>query len=325
MSVNIFKTIYKTIKKYDTIVLARHIGADPDALGSTIGLKEIILNNFPNKKVYVIGTPASRHRYIGNLDQYDESISNKALLIVLDTPDKKRIDGANPSNYAFTIKIDHHPFIEKYADIELIDDKASSASQLVMELVINTKLKFNKSGAEKLYIGLIGDTNRFLYHYTTTKTFDLVSKMIKDTKIEFTNLYENMYLKSLKELKLQSYVISNLIVTENGFGYIKIDQNILDEYDTDVATATNVVNSLNYITEVYAWAIFAYDKINDYVRVSIRSRGPIINEVASRFNGGGHIYASGARISNFNIADEFIKELDNVCYLYLKDKNEVKV
>lgn len=316
---NIFKKIYKTIKKYDIIVLARHVGPDPDALGSTLGLKEIILNTFPEKKVYAIGAPAARHKYIGNLDEFDESLSNKTLLIVLDTPDKRRIDGANPDKFAQVIKIDHHPFIEKYADIELVDDTSSSASQLVMELVINTKLKFNKSSAEKLYIGLIGDTNRFLYHYTTTKTFDLVSKMIKETNIEFTNLYENMYLKSLKELKLQSYVISNMTVTKNGFGYIKIDQDILDEFETDVATATNVVNSLNFITEVYAWAVFAYDKVNDYIRVSIRSRGPIINEVASHFNGGGHIYASGARIKDFDVADEFINELDNACFNYLNE------
>ena len=320
---NVFKKIYKTIKKYDTIVLARHVGPDPDALGSTLGLKEIILNTFPNKKVYAVGLPAAKHRYIGTLDTFNEDMYNNSLLIVLDTPDKKRIDGVDVSKFDYVIKIDHHPFIEKYADIELIDDSSSSAAQLVMELTIKTKLKFNKSAAEKLYIGLIGDTNRFLYHYTTTKTFDLVSEMIKQTNIDFTYLYDNMYLKSIKELRLQSYVISNLTITPNGFGYIKIDQDILDEFDTDVATATNTVNGLNFINEIYVWAVFAYDKANDYIRVSIRSRGPIINEVATHYNGGGHIYASGARIASFDVADNFIKELDDVCYEYLnKISNE---
>jgi len=315
--VNVFKKIYKAIKKYDTIVLARHIGPDPDALGSTLGLKEIILNTFPNKKVYAVGVPASKHRYIGTLDTFSDEMYENSLLIVLDTPDKKRIDGVDPDKFNYVIKIDHHPFVDAFGDIELIDDKASSASQLIMELTIKTKLKFNKSAAEKLYIGLIADTNRFLYHYTTTKTFDLVSEMIKETNIDFTNLYDDMYLKSIKELKLQSYVISNLNITNNGFGYIKIDQDVLDSFDTDVATATNTVNGLNFISEVYVWAVFAYDKANDYVRVSIRSRGPIINEVSSHYNGGGHIYASGARISDFIVADEFIKDLDKVCYDYL--------
>ena len=41
---NVYKKIFKQIKKYDTIVIARHIGADPDALGSQFALKEIIKN-----------------------------------------------------------------------------------------------------------------------------------------------------------------------------------------------------------------------------------------------------------------------------------------
>ncbi len=312
---NTFKKIYKMIKKYDTIVLARHIGADPDALGSTLGLKEIILNTFKNKSVYAIGTPTSHHRYIGDLDEFNGNTKD-ALLIVLDTPNISRIDGANPCNYGDVIKIDHHPFMENFGGIELIDDTASSASQLVMELVSRTRLKINKVAASKLYIGIVADTNRFLFSYTTTKTFDLVSQMIKKTNLDFTNLYEKMYLRNLKEVKYQCYVITNLTVTDNGLGYIIIDQSLLDELDVDVATATNAVNGLGYINELYVWVIFAYDKINDNVRVSIRSRGPVINEVASHFNGGGHLYASGARVKDFSVVDEVVKELDEVCFNY---------
>ena len=319
---NTFKKIYKMIKKYNTIVLARHIGPDPDALGSTLGLKEIIKYTFPSKSVYAIGAPASKHRYFGTLDECPNNTKD-ALLIVLDTPNINRIDGANINEFAEVIKIDHHPFVEKFGNIELVDATSSSACQLVMELVFNTRLKLNQQAAEKLYMGLIGDTNRFLYSYTTTKTFDLVSRLIKETKIDFTNLYENMYIKSLKEVRFQSYVITNLTVTENGFGYIKLDQELLDKLEIDVATATNAVNGLSYINEIYVWAIFAYDKQNENIRVSIRSRGPVINDVATHFNGGGHKYASGARISDFQVADDFIKELDEVCSNYKKTKETI--
>ena len=80
---NLFMQIYKQIKKYNKIVIARHVGADPDALGSTLGLKEAILNTFPNKEVYVVGVPAARHRYIGELDKFEESMYDNSLLIVL--------------------------------------------------------------------------------------------------------------------------------------------------------------------------------------------------------------------------------------------------
>jgi phosphoesterase RecJ-like protein len=318
---NIFNQIYKQIKKYNKIVIARHIGADPDALGSTLGLKEVILNTFPKKEVYVVGAPAARHRYIGELDRFEESMYENALLIVLDTPNLKRIDGVDISRFEYKIKIDHHPFIEEFADIELIDESASSASQLVIELIKNTKLKLNKSCAEKLFIGLVGDTNRFLYYYTTAKTFELTAYLFKEVDIDFTKLYENMYLKSLHDLRFQSYVINNITLTENGLGYLKIDQDILDEYGVDCATASNVVNNLTYIEDMYAWALFVYDKGNNNVRGSIRSRGPIINEVASNYNGGGHIYASGARISSFEDADNMIKDLDEVCKEYKINNN----
>ena len=318
---NIFNQVYNKIKKYNKIVIARHVGADPDALGSTLGLKEAILNTFPKKEVYVVGVPASRHKYIGELDKFDESMYENSLLIVLDTPNLKRIDGVDVSRFEYKIKIDHHPFIEKFCDIELIDESSSSASQLVIELIKNTKLKPNKACAEKLYIGLIGDTNRFLYYYTTAKTFDLVSYLISETEIDFTKLYENMYLRSLHDLRFQSYVINNITLTENGFGYLKIEQDILDEYGVDAATASNMVNNLNYIIDMYSWAIFAYDKSNNNIRGSIRSRGPIVNEVASNYNGGGHIYASGVRVTSFNEVDSLIKDLDEVCKNYKIDNN----
>ena len=141
---NTFKQIYKLIKKYNKIVIARHVGADPDALGSTLGLKEVILNTFPNKNVYVVGTPAAKHKYIGILDKFTDDMYDNSLLIVLDTPNASRIDGVDISRFERKIKIDHHPFIEKYADIELIDDTSSSASQLVTELIYNTKIKLNR-------------------------------------------------------------------------------------------------------------------------------------------------------------------------------------
>ena len=316
---NIFKQIYKQIKKYNKIVIARHIGADPDALGSTLGLKEVILNTFPNKEVYVVGAPAAKHKYIGILDKFTDDMYENSLLIVLDTPNINRIDGVDVNRFEYKIKIDHHPFIEKYADIELIDETSSSASQLVAELIVNTKLKLNKEAAERIFIGIVGDTNRFMYYYTTPKTFDLVSYIVSETSLDFTKLYENMYIRSLHDLRFQSYIINNLTLTDDGFGYIKLEQDILDEYNIDASTATNVVNGLTYIEDMYAWAIFAYDKSNDNIRGSIRSRGPIINEVASNYNGGGHIYASGVRVKDFETIDLLINDLNEVCKDYKKN------
>ena len=313
---NIYKKIYKKIKEYDTIVIARHIGPDPDALGSQLALKDIILNTFPNKKVYAIGCPTSKFRYLGTLDKIDEIEIKDALLIVADTPDKKRVDSVNISLYKESIKIDHHPFIEKFCDLEYIDETASSVSQMIIELVYKTKLKMTKDAAEKLYVGLVADTGRFLFNYTTPKTFDLVSKLIKDTKIEFTNLYTNLYIRPIKEIRFLSYIYKNIIITENGFGYLKITEDILSEYSVDPATAGNMVNELNFIDEIIAWGLFSIDKMNNNIRCTLRSRGPVVNEVATNYGGGGHAMASGVKLENFDQVDNLITDLDLVCKKY---------
>lgn len=313
---NIYKKIYRKIKKYDTIVIARHVGADPDALASSIALRDIILNTFPKKKVYAIGFPVSKFRYLGILDKFDEKMYENSLLIVTDTPDKKRVDGVDPDKFKETIKIDHHPFIETFCDLEWIDEKASSASQMITELVFHTKLVMTKEAAEKLYIGIVADTNRFLFYYTTPKTFRLVSNLIQTTNIDFTNLYEPLYMRSVKEIKFQGYVANHFTITEHGLAYLKIEPEILEEFKIDASAARNMVSEFNYIEEVLVWCIFTADKNGELIRGSIRSRGPIINEVASRFNGGGHIYASGARVTTEEEWNNLIQELDNVCEKY---------
>lgn len=311
-----YKEILKQIKKYNTIVIARHVGADPDALASQIALKDIIVNNFPLKKVYVVGMPASRFKYLGTLDKLTDEMYENSLLIVTDTPDKKRVDGVDTTRFSKTIKIDHHPFVEKYCDIECINDKASSASQIIIDFAFSMKLKITKEAAEKLYIGIVADTNRFLFSYTTPNTFDLVSKLIKETDINFTSLYDNLYLRSLKELKFQSYIINNMIVTENKFGYIKLTDDVLKKFDVDAATAGNMVNNFNYIEDFVSWAVFTEDKNNDFIRGSIRSRGPIINDVAAKFGGGGHKLASGVRLKNFEEVDKLVEALNLECNKY---------
>ena len=111
-----------------------------------------------------------------------------------------------------------------------------------------------------------------------------------------------------------------MTITENGFAYIKITNEMIKEFNVDSGTASNMVNNFNYIKEVKVWAFASYDERQELYKINIRSRGPIINEVATHFGGGGHIYASGVRLNSFNDVDDMVKELDAVCKKY-KEKD----
>lgn len=316
-----YKKIMKLIKKYPNIVIARHIGVDPDALGSQLALKEAIEVTFPEKKVYAVGSGSTKFHYIGKLDKL-ESVLKDALLIVLDTPDKKRIDSANPDDYEEIIKIDHHPFMQQFASLEWIDDTASSACQMVIELIFNTKLKMNQSIAEKLYIGLVSDTNRFAFRTCTSKTFYLVSELLRQYPIDIELLYQKLFMRPLNEIRLQGYISQNLVVTDHGVGYVKLTGEVLSKFKADASTAGNMVNNFNYIEDFFVWALISEDLKNGIIKVNIRSRGPEINQIAERHNGGGHKFASGARVYTMEEAEQIIDELDAVSKKYIEENEK---
>lgn len=311
-----FRKIYKAIKKYDNIVIARHVGVDPDAMASQVALRDAILNTFPKKNVYAVGTGGAKFSYLGKLDHYDGNYDN-TLLIVLDTPDKRRVDFSDVDSFTYKIKIDHHPYVETFCDIELINENSSSTCQLIMEMLYKTKLKADKEIMEKIYLGLVSDTNRFMFNNSTSSTFEIVSKVIKDYKLDISKLYADLYMRPLNEVRLQGYIGENMKVTENGVGYIKITDDILSKFKADVASGGNMINNFNYIDEVLVWLVITEDKKNDIIKINIRSRGPIINTVAEKYNGGGHKLASGAKVMTMEEADNLINDLDYVCQKYI--------
>lgn len=308
--------IYKLISKYNNIVIARHIGPDPDAIASQISLRDSIKLTFPNKNVYAVGKTVSKFKNYGQLDKIDTTTLENPLLIVVDVPNISRIDGTDYNLYKEVIKIDHHPYEDKMGKIEIVDTTASSASELVAKLIFKTKLKMDKTIASNLFLGIVADSDRFLLATTSSETLNIASKLLNNYNLELKKLYTELYERPINEFKFQAFLALNMTITENGFAYIKITNEMIKEYNVDSAAASNMVNNFNYIKEVHAWAFSSYDERQEIYKINIRSRGPVINEIASKYNGGGHQYASGARIKNPEDIDKLFHELDMECKKY---------
>ena len=314
-----FDEIYKKIKEYDNIVIVRHIGVDPDALCSQLALRDSILLTFPNKNVIAIGNGSGKFSSLGRLDKI-ETFSN-ALLIVCDTPDLKRLDSAKITDFSYSIKIDHHPFIEKFCDIEYIDDTKTSASEIILSMIFSTPLQCNEEIASTLYAGIVSDSNRFLFNNTSSETFSILSKLLKEYPFSLENVYKKLYMRPLAEVRLEGYIASNMTVTNHGLGYIVLTNELLTSLGVDSASPGNMVNRFNYIQEVLVWATITEDIKNGLFRISIRSRGPIINEIAEKYYGGGHKMASGARVKTLEEALCLMEELDELLNRYTEGES----
>ena len=305
-----YKNILAKIKAYDTIIIHRHMKPDPDALGSQVGLKEIIKTNFPQKTVKVTGYDEPTLDWLAQMDVVADEDYQGALVIVTDTANRPRIDDQRYLTGDFLIKIDHHPDEDFYGDLSYVDTTASSASEIITDFALHNQLQLSAQAACLLYAGIIGDTGRFLYSATTSKTFRIASELLK-YDFDFSALARQMDSFPYKIAKLQSYVFENLEIDENGAARVVLSQDILKKFDLSDAETSAIVSSPGKIDTVQVWAIFV-EQADGHYRVRLRSKSAIINEVAKRHAGGGHPLASGANSYSLAENEDIYQELKNV-------------
>lgn len=310
------KQILKAIKKFDTIIIHGHEHPDGDCLGSQIGLKDIILTNFPNKKVYVVGENADYLSFIGNVDIIDDSLYNNALAIIVDLANKERASDSRFINAKYIIRIDHHIYVEKFADYEYINSDLPSCSEIIVDFARKFKLKMSKIGANALYTGIITDTGRFKYDSVKAHTHEIAAYLL-NLGVNPQEIDNYLSVDTFEVLKLKGYLLSNFKITNDGVAYIKMTRDVIESYNVKDEEAANLVNMLGTIKGVCVWfLVIEYE--TGIIKVRIRSKGPSINEFACKYNGGGHKKASGAKLSSWDELPLFIEDINNLVKEYKK-------
>lgn len=305
--------IIREIENYETIIVHRHVRPDPDAYGSQGGLVEILKQSYPEKKVYAVGKEEPSLHYMRRLDQITDEEYEKALVIVCDTANQERVCDKRYRQGEKLIKIDHHPNEDPYGDLVWVDTTASSTSEMIYEFYLTYKergLKLSDEAARLLFAGIVGDTGRFLYPSTTDKTFAYAGELIH-YNFSRPELFNQMYDLDVKVIKLKGYVLQNFEALANGAACVYLKKELLEEYDVRPSDASLLVSELGSIKGIKAWVFFIEEE--DQIRVRLRSKGPIINVLARKYNGGGHPLASGASIYSWDEAEKVINDLIELC------------
>lgn len=311
--------IVSKIKEYEKIIIHRHESPDPDALGSQAGLAEIIKASFPEKKVYIVGEEEKDLTFLTKMDEIADEEYEGALVIVTDTANTERISDKRYERGDFLIKIDHHPNVDTYGDLLWVDTAASSASEMIYSLYDQHKeeLILNDAGALLLYAGIVGDTGRFRYPNTTSNTHRYVSELMK-YPIDQNDFYSSLYKKELRVTRLEGYVLQNFEILDGGLGVMNLTKEILEKFDVTTGESSALVNSFSGVEGLLAWVYFVEDAEEGKIRVRLRSKGPHINTVAAKYNGGGHPLASGARVTTWEETKSMIADLQQVCWDFKK-------
>lgn len=307
-----FEKILEEIKKYSTVIIHRHTSPDGDALGSQIGLQHIIKDNFPEKSVYVVGDEAKRYSFMDGsvMDEIEDGVYEGALAFVLDCGSSSLISDERYKTASSVVRIDHHIYCEKIADIEVVDTSYESCCGLITELALESGLALSPASAKALYTGMVTDSGRFRYDSTSSDTFRLASALLRE-KFDINDVYAKLYADDFFFIKLRAQFILKIQFTENNVAYIYTTKEELPTYGADTFTISRgMVGTMADIRGVNTWVNFT--ETEDKVLVEIRSNKYNINPIAVKYGGGGHAKASGASVKDRETAMALLKDLNDL-------------
>ena len=305
-----FEAILEKIRKYDRIIIHRHSNPDGDALGSQIGLKHILKENFPEKEIYTVGDDAKRYAFMADstMDEIPDEAYNGALAVILDTSARSLISDDRYTLARRTVRMDHHIFCEKIADIEVIDTSFESCCGLVTAFAEESGLRLNPLAAKSLYTGMVTDSGRFRYDGTTARTFRLAS-LLMEQSFDTNALFRDLYADDFQSKQLKAKFILKINFTANRVAYIYTTAEEFAALSTDTFTVSRgMVNTMADIKGTDIWVNFTETERG--VLCELRSSKYNINPIAVKYGGGGHAKASGATVADRETAMAMLQELD---------------
>lgn len=306
---NIFQ---ETIEKYDIITIFRHENPDMDALGSQCGLSNWLIENYPTKQIHMCGFDFGRHPELKTTYPVSDETIKNSLAIILDTANSARVDDHRYTLAKETMRIDHHPYVEKFANIEIIKVEDAATCQLLGELFIEIGLDtISLKTAEYLYQGILTDTLCFRTNNTTPNTLYIAS-LIASRGINISKTNQEVFDIDIDTFNYIS-MLRNKVMTRGGVAYAIITKEDIHPFKLSINQAREFVSELGNVKDYLIWCIFTQDEENPNVyKGSLRSKEVAINDIASQYNGGGHKNACGVKNLTISQVNTLIDELEKL-------------
>ena len=292
------KKILDEVRGTKSVAISGHIRPDGDCVGSCMGLYLYLTKELPNAEVDVfLEKPSDVFNCIQGVEQIkDASLFQEEeydVFVALDCS-KDRLGAAEVifDHAKKKINIDHHVSNMGCADINYLRADASSASELVFELLNEDKL--DSEIAKALYIGIIHDTGVLQYSNTAPATLVTVSKLIT-FGFNFPEIIEEtFYEKTFVQNQILGRALLESILFMDGKCIVAtISKKMMDFYGVTGKDLDGIINQMRN-TKGVECAVFLYELDSMEYKVSMRSGGKInVSKIAQFFGGGGHVRAAG--------------------------------
>lgn len=313
---NSVKEILEVIKNSNTIGVISHKNPDGDNLGSTIAMVLGIRDNL-NKNIFAIKVDEIPDHLtfletIKNIKEVKEQPLD--LLIYVDCGEINRpgVEGDAFRNLSKkTLNIDHHKTNDLFADYNFVFPEKSSTCEIVYDLLSKMKFKISKDVSEALLLGIITDTNRFLYENSSSSTLRIAADLY-DLGANKNYIYKQLYQNN----KLEVEMLKNKLINRAKF-YFKNKVAIIGLFQSDFENTDLKMDMfddlVNYYRDIQGFevSIILKETEKNLFKASLRSKEYVdCSYICSKFNGGGHTRAAGCKIQgNFDQACQKITSL----------------
>ena len=307
-----FEQIKRLIENHSTIILHRHKNPDGDALGAQIGLKLILQDRYPDKKILAVGDMTPRYAFIaqGGMDTVSDEDYRDALAMILDTSARALISDERYTTADATARIDHHIFCEKIADCEVTDTSYESCCSLIAAFAIECDYPVSAEAAKALYTGMVTDSGRFRYDSTSSQTHRLAA-FLMERDFSTADIYRNLYADDFSNIRLRAQFVMKIQFSDKNVAYIYTPLEELKTYAADTfSISRGMVGVMAEIRGVDIWVNFT--ETEDGVLCEIRSNRYNINPIARKYGGGGHEKASGATLKDKDEAMRLLEDLGKI-------------
>ena len=305
-----FEHILSQIQNHDRIIIHRHSRPDGDAMGSQLGLKYLLQENFPEKQVFVVGDMSAYISFMegAQMDELSDDAWQGALAIVLDTSARHLISDDRYTLAHATARIDHHLFVEQICDTEVIDSSFESCCGLITAFAQESSLRLTPLAARSLYTGMVTDSGRFRYDSTNAQTFRMAS-LLMEQRFDVNDIYRNLYADSYESRKLKAQYTLKIQFTPKNVAYIFTSREELEALNVEVfSISRGMVGTMADMKGVDIWVNFT--ETAEGILAELRSSKYNINPIAVKYGGGGHTKASGACLKTKDDMALMLADLD---------------
>ncbi|MGF7186022.1 phosphoesterase RecJ-like protein [Desulfitispora alkaliphila] len=305
---NDLTSIVECIKENHYFTLVSHVSPDGDNIGSMISLG-LALQNM-GKDVILINSDLTPSKYDFMTDRIPiantlEQHNSKRVTVYLDCTDSSRVGETLASEFSEIAKekpivnIDHHISNTSYGELNLIDPHASATGEIVYYLLQELNVEIDQHIATAIYTAIMTDTGSFRYQNTTGKTLRIASELL-DLGANLDVINESVYeTVEFENICFLAKAIAQIDRTDDGqICWIKLKHELIEEFNyKDTSAIEGLVGYTKSVAGVKIGILFT-EMTPGVVKISFRSKGDMdVNQLASKFGGGGHQRAAGCKIN----------------------------